>query len=278
MNNSMKWLTSVSAFLIVAAAMAQGGPGGPGGFEGGPQGGRGRGPGMEGGRRGPGGPGGVGLILAPSVQKELNLTSAQIESIKKLIGTGRRGPGGPGGPGGQGGPGGPGGFGGPGGGAPQGGPDNSPEDGRGGPGQFGGPEGGPGGPGGRGPGGPGGGREIEAKLKKVLNANQWARYREIQFQAEGAHAWRRPEVAKELNLTEAQMEKLRNLGGQDGRQDGPPSKEKRAAMNKKAESVLTDSQKAQWEKMKGKPFNLPEPPRPPEGGPEGGPGGGPEGN
>ena len=118
---------------------------------------------------------------------------------------------------------------------------------------------------------------MEEKLKKVLNSSQWTRFREIQFQLEGPRSWQRPDVSKELNLTEAQREKLRTLGGQMGRQDGPPSKEKRAVMEKKAESVLTDAQKAQWEKMKGKPFNMPEPPRPPEGGPDGGPGE-PEGN
>jgi len=89
------------------------------------------------------------------------------------------------------------------------------------------------------------------------------------LQAGGPRVFLRPEVASELKLSEAQKEKIQALEGQRGERNGPPSREDRDAMKAKALSILTDAQRAQWKKMTGKAFNLPEPPRPPQGGPEG---------
>lgn len=161
--------------LAISAVWAQGGarPGGPGGRPG--QGGM-----RMGGFRG----GGGRLLLNDKVQKELKMTKAQIAKADKLFG-------------GQGGMGGPGGA-------------------------QGGNRGG-GAPGGARAGGPGGGGQggdaqrearrlaTEKQVKSVIDAKQFARYRQIQLQLQGANVLTRADIAKEVGLTSAQVKKIEDI-------------------------------------------------------------------
>ncbi|HWD38075.1 MAG TPA: hypothetical protein VG944_04450 [Fimbriimonas sp.] len=205
----IKFAAAMLALALAALSGAQEEPGlpppPPDGIQGGPQ----MHPLM---RRG--GPGPIGLLMNPKVQKELKMTDEQIQAARKLMPPrpprGRAGgppPGGPdfGGPGGPP-PGGPD-FGGPGGppmppGGFEGGEDGPPAP----------PPGGFGGEPGlrRGP-GDGGGRAMEEKVKKLLSAGQYKRFHEIDLQVQGAHALLRPEVSKELGLTEDQRHQLREI-------------------------------------------------------------------
>jgi len=142
--------------------IAQGGPGGPGM----------RRPGMP--------PGPIGMLMNHKVQKELNLSSDQIEKIRQI-----RPPRPPQGP-------------------PPGG--DGPNDG--------GPGGG--GPDGRPPMIGGGPREMESKLKAILSESQFSRFKELEYQAEGARSFMRPEVAEKLGLTDDQKEQVRKLIGRQG--------------------------------------------------------------
>jgi hypothetical protein len=320
-----KMIMGMAALAMVVVVSAQGGPP-QGGFQGGPpQGGFGQrgqggpgGPGGFGQMRGPGMmmPGGPAILMQPDVQKELNLSADQKQKIEQLLR--QVGPGGPGGQGGPGGPGGPpqGGFGqgGPGqggppqggfqGGPPQGGPPQQ-RGGQGGPPQQGqggfqgGPPQGQGGFGQRGPGGPGGPggqggpgndqhrQEMEAKVKGILNADQYARYQQLALQAEGPRAFGRKDVAEKLNLSEDQQQKIREIHEANrpqppapGGQGGPPDFEKmRAEGDKRREEimqkilgVLTSNQKSTWNSMVGKPFKF-QPPQMRGPGGQGGPGG-----
>src|SRR5579862_6960204 len=177
-------LATTLAIVWASAALAQEGPGGPPPPDQGPGGGQGefRRPPMP---RGP-----IGLLMNPKVQQELKLTDDQIEKIRSLRPERGGGPG----------------FGGPGGEGPGGPP---PPSDRGGPG-FGGPGGGPGYGGPGGPGGPGG-RQMEQKIKAILTASQYQRFHEIDLQAQGARAIGRPEVAKELGLSEDQIEQIHDM-------------------------------------------------------------------
>ena len=238
-----------------------GGPGGPGG-QGGPgfppppggQGGFGQG--GPGGQRGQGGPG-----------------------FPPPPGQGQGGQGGPGfppppGQGGQGGPGGPGGQGGPGfppppggqGGFGQGGPGMPPR----GQGGFGGPQG-PGGPGMQGP-------NMDREIKKILDAGQFKRFKEIELQVTAPACFGRPDVAAKLDLTDEQQDSIRDIqesarppmppqqGEQRGRDDMEKRQKemqaKRDEILNKVLGVLTADQKAKWQTMTGKPFKFdPRPPR-----------------
>ena len=255
------FVATVSAIAISAAVLAQGPPQGQGQGRGQGQGGFGRQ--FGGGMRNQGGP---GMLMRKDVQVELKLTQTQIDKIQAEFPP--RAPGGPGGPGG---------FGGGGGGA--GGA------GQGGAGGGVGRGGGQGGP----PGGPGGNpeemakrlAEQNAKLKAILDTKQFKRYEELGLQLEGTRAFQRPDVAKQLAITEAQQEQIRTVrqeamqemmqgggfgrggagGGQGGGQQDMQAMRERmqkmqAEIDAKVLAVLTAKQKAQFEEMKGKAFKF----------------------
>ncbi len=301
--------TTLIALALVAASLtlAQDGQGGP--PPAGPQGGR-----MQMGRQGRQmmGPG-PNILMRPDVQKELKLSQEQIQQLAQLMpppqgGFGGPGRGGPGGPGGQGGPppGGPGGPGGP----PPGGPG-----GQGGPppgGPAGPPPGGPGGQGGQGgrppgfPGGQGGqpgqgqggfgqqrGREMDGKIKEILNPSQFKRYQELVLQLQGAGVIGRPNVSEKLGLSQEQRQQIQQIMQNDrppmapqGGQGGPPDPQQmraqmmahRKEVEGKVLAILTDAQRGAWRDMLGQPFKFQEMPMGPGGpGGRGGPGGPPPG-
>lgn len=302
----LSWIAMIAIVTSASVVVAQDGRGSNVGGPGGGQGGQGRGPGGQGGGQGgPGGqrggqrmgaPRGPMLLLNPQVIKELKETDEQVKAIQALLqknGQGGRGGqgGGPGGPGGfgggQGGPGGPGGRGGQGGGpGGQGGQGGGP----GGPGGFGGGQGGPGGPGGGM--NPEEGKKMEEAIKKILNAGQYKRYRQIDIQVQGPRWFTVPEVDDVLNLSEKQHDQIDEImkngrppqggpggpggqqggpGGPGGQQGGPGGDMAKFAddLMKKIMSVLNESQRNKYKEMTGAQFKLERP----QGGP-GGPGGG----
>lgn len=277
----MRILVAGVLALAISSIYAQGGGGAGARGQGGPGGGA-----RMGGQGGPGGGmrmGGMGrgggrLLLNASVQKELKMTKAQIDKAQKTFGEGAGG-----------------GMGGPGGGGAAGGR------GQGGGGAAGGR--GQGGPGG---GGPGGGMsdaqreqrrlEMEKQIKSVINASQFARYQQITLQIQGAGALTRPDIAKQVGISDKQIQQIRDIqqkqfesmrgsfggpgggGGAGGRGQGggggaaggrgpggPPAgaanmmaqfQKMREETNKKVMAVLTAPQKKKWESMLGSPFKL----------------------
>ena len=134
-------------------------------------------------------------------------------------------------------------------------------------------------------------KAAEEKLRKILDEKQMARLNQLRLQREGIAALSRPEVAKELGLSEDQVAKIRKLQqqgrpgfGGPGAKGGPGGpggdfREMMAQMQKQREklqadvlAVLTEEQRAKWTEMKGKEFKFPQPKFPAGFGP-GGPGG-----
>lgn len=218
------------------------------------------------------GMGGPRILMQQDVQQELGLNQNQVQRLQEILGRGPQG-----GPpqGGQ--------FGGP---PPEGGrPGGPPSRGDG---QFGGPPPqGPGGgqlggpPEGGRPGGPQQVEQLEAKIKTVLSANQFARYQQLSLQARGPSAFLDPKVADKLALTDGQIEKIQNVMEQNRPQPPvqggtPPDPNQmdtqRKAIEAKILAILNSDQKATWQAMIGKPFTFKRM-GPPQGGRRGGGGG-----
>jgi hypothetical protein len=210
--------------------------------------------------------GGIRLIMRPDVQKELAVTDAQKTKIAELFPDRRAG-----GPGG-----------GPAGGAagPRGGGQGGPAGGAGAGGPRGGGQGGP--AGGAGAGGPRGGfdpaqmqaqqAEQEKKLQAILNETQWKRFNELRLQQEGVNALMRPEVAKEVGLSESQTTKHREVqqssqeamreammaaregGGMDRECMMAVMEMSRKDTDAKMLAVLNETQRVKWQAMQGKAF------------------------
>lgn len=115
------------------------------------------------------------------------------------------------------------------------------------------------------------GREIaeEAQkfVKETLKPEQAKRLHQIGLQQAGLLAFADPEVAKGLNLTDEQKDKLKTIGEdarkemQDLRQSGASREEMATKMREarqknaeKAAGVLTSEQKDKWKEMTGEPF------------------------
>ncbi|MDQ2985679.1 MAG: hypothetical protein M3R13_03020 [Armatimonadota bacterium] len=248
----MKRIFVFALAVACTAALAQGPGSGGGSPQEGPRGGR---MGMQMGmQRG----GGLRIITRPDVQKELAVTETQKTAIAELF-PNRRGAGG--GPRGDDQPGG-----------PAAGPATGP------------PPPPPGGQGGANA-GPRGQRgdpaamqaqqaEQEKKLKAILDAKQWIRLSELRLQQEGVNALLRPEVAKEVGLSEDQNNKLKAIqqGSMEAmreammaaREGGDMDREAMQAMMEKSRAdteakmlaVLMEPQKVKWATMQGKPFKF----------------------
>jgi Spy/CpxP family protein refolding chaperone len=107
----------------------------------------------------------------------------------------------------------------------------------------------------------------EKSVAGLLKPEQMKRLKQISLQLRGAGAFGNPEVAKALNLTDEQKEKLKAIQEETGRavrelfQGGGDRAEMRKKMaelhkgaNEKATALLTDDQKAKWKEMTGTPF------------------------
>lgn len=126
-------------------------------------------------------------------------------------------------------------------------------------------------------------KAAEEKMNKILKPEQLARLKQLNLQRQGAMALSRPDIAKDLGLTESQQEKLRGIqasarpAGGGGRNQNLSDEERQklfAEMRERQEkaqadmlAVLTDEQKTKFAELKGKEFTFPQ-----FGGP-GGPGG-----
>jgi spore coat protein CotH len=142
------------------------------------------------------------------------------------------------------------------------------------------------------------GKEIDAKVSKLLDEKQNERIAQLELQRQGGRALLRDEIAKKLELTEKQIEELKPLlpqgggmmgapgfggrpgSGRDGSGPppgfvppgavGPPGGAPGAAPNEEALKVLTDAQRTKWKEMQGVAFAFPQQ-RMRFGGPMGGP-------
>lgn len=115
--------------------------------------------------------------------------------------------------------------------------------------------------------------KAEQKLGKILDEKQLGRLNQLRLQREGIAAFNRPEVAKQLGLSEDQIAKIRKIQEQGrpgfGAPGGPADQDPRdfmARMQKQREKVqadvlaaLTDEQRTKWAEMKGKEFKFPQP-------------------
>lgn len=116
-------------------------------------------------------------------------------------------------------------------------------------------------------------RKSDEQLAKILDAKQIERLNQLRLQREGLAAFGRPEVAKQLRLTDEQQEKIRELRTDPSAFFGPP--EQRQQVQDEVLATLTDDQRAKWKELIGKEIRFPES-RGPFGGfgpPGGGPGG-----
>ena len=101
-------------------------------------------------------------------------------------------------------------------------------------------------------------KQANEKATKILKAKQAERLGQLRLQREGVAALSRAEIARQLDLTEEQRAKIKNLEEGFRPQDD-------------VLAALTAEQKAQWAEMKGKEFQFPQPQGP--GFNFGGPGG-----
>ena len=122
-------------------------------------------------------------------------------------------------------------------------------------------------------------RQADEKVARILDAKQAGRLSQLRLQREGLAAFSRPEIAKQIGLTEEQQAKTENLqaasrfqarggfGGFGG--PGQSAEDRRAQFGRmqqdreKAQAeilaALTAEQKAKWAEMKGKEFQFPQP-------------------
>ncbi len=113
-------------------------------------------------------------------------------------------------------------------------------------------------------------KAAEEQLKKVgevLDEKQMARMEEIRIQSLGTGAYMDEAVAKKLDITEEQQEKLRTAQREafealrDAAGEGErPNREAMAKMQEelqaKAKEILTEEQQAKFKELIGKPFDV----------------------
>ncbi len=121
------------------------------------------------------------------------------------------------------------------------------------------------------------GRKLNEKFKpkvaEILDAQQNERLQQIVWQSSGAQAYQDPEVIKALSLTKEQQDKLAAVtkefadkqgelfagvggGGSDIQERFAKVRELNEARDKKLADVLSQDQRDQFAKLKGKPFDL----------------------
>ncbi|HWB12761.1 MAG TPA: hypothetical protein VG826_26280 [Pirellulales bacterium] len=122
---------------------------------------------------------------------------------------------------------------------------------------------------------------VAEKVDGILNPDQRARLKQLWVQSQGAYALKKPEVAKELGLTQEQQDKIGEIlkvvqdhrqkvanprPGQPGFQDLSQAeldqwnyklRELEEKADTEAVAILSDEQKAKLAKMKGDKFDFP---------------------
>jgi hypothetical protein len=119
-------------------------------------------------------------------------------------------------------------------------------------------------------------KKADAAIAKTLDKKQLGRLSQLQLQREGVNAFHRPDVAKQLDLTEEQEAKLGEIqakAAEEGRaafgRGQDLSEEERQEMftkmrerQKKTEAdllaVLTEEQQTKWTEMQGGKFDFPQ--------------------
>jgi hypothetical protein len=114
--------------------------------------------------------------------------------------------------------------------------------------------------------------KLAALLKETLKAEQLKRLQQLELQHEGSFTLGRPEIAKELMITDEQLKQFMGVAQEMQKKIDPLIKEAQVSGNPKEigpkmmkirkdhegkiEAILTDAQKKQWKEMLGKPFDL----------------------
>ncbi len=118
------------------------------------------------------------------------------------------------------------------------------------------------------------GKELQKKVDKVLDPKQTARMRELSLQKRDVAALGDEEIIAALKLSDDQKQKLAAVqdeaatkqqeivqellnGGGDRSQIRPKMEALRKELGAKALAVLTDQQRAEFEKLKGAKFEFP---------------------
>jgi hypothetical protein len=117
-------------------------------------------------------------------------------------------------------------------------------------------------------------KAAEEKVGKILKPEQLARLNQLVLQRQGITAATRPEVAKQLGLSQEQVDKIQKIQEESRQQGGgfggfqnlsDEERQKRfAEMRERQEksqadmlAVLSGDQKTKWTEMKGKDFEFP---------------------
>ena len=114
---------------------------------------------------------------------------------------------------------------------------------------------------------PGAHEKLWAFLKETLTAEQFKRFQQLELQHD-ATAVIRPEIVKALQITDEQHNQIMGLIQDLKKQHqsgGNPSEirvkgvrpKARVDYDGKVEAILNDAQKAQWNEMRGKLFDIP---------------------
>jgi DNA-binding MarR family transcriptional regulator len=113
--------------------------------------------------------------------------------------------------------------------------------------------------------------EVEKELAKVLKKEQLQRLKQIALQVEGLAALARPEIAKQVGLTEEQQRKIEEILREANEkrralfQQGPPADRQamfremqkiREWVDEQISKLLTEQQKKKWQELIGEPFKL----------------------
>lgn len=116
--------------------------------------------------------------------------------------------------------------------------------------------------------------KVNKAIPDILSAEQAKRLKQIELQINGVLSFNKPEVQKELKLTDKQKEEIKGIGddlNKDIRQtmgdgDGAAVRKRLQALGKvpqlkkeaarKAVALLSDEQKKTWDKMTGDKFEL----------------------
>jgi hypothetical protein len=114
--------------------------------------------------------------------------------------------------------------------------------------------------------------KLAALLKENLKAEQLKRLQQLELQQQGPFALGRPEIRKELKITDQQVETFMGFVQEMQKQIEPLMKEAQSGGNPeeirpkvmkirkdhegKIEAILSEAQQKQWKKMLGKPFDL----------------------
>jgi spore coat protein CotH len=107
--------------------------------------------------------------------------------------------------------------------------------------------------------------KAEQRVAKILDTRQLERLNQLRIQREGLEAFARPDVAKQLELTDQQRAKIDQLRQQSQPQFGfgPPDFDQLQIQQRQALTdalaLLSDQQHANWAAMTGKKFTFQQP-------------------